>query len=109
MLQKSYLDVLSINLLIKIEQVQFQQPFSGLMFNRRPDTDIYDTAVLLSLEPRFRRVNAVRRKLLVMGSQVCRRKTEAPAKLFAFRNCSKNRKLASEKRSREFQSATLDC
>src|ERR1700757_4076858 len=109
MSQKSYLDVLSIDLLIKIEQVQFQQPFSGLTFNRWPDTDVNDTAVLLSLQPGFRRVNAVRRKLLVMSPQVCRRKTEAPAKLFAFRNCSKNRKLASEKRSCEFQSTALDC
>src|SRR5438132_7102407 len=109
MLQKSYLDVLSINLPIKIEQVQLQKPFSGFMLNRRSDTDVHNAAMLLSVQPCLRRVNTVRRKLFIMGSQVCRGKTQAPAQLFAFGNRSKYRKFAPQKRRCEFQSPALDC
>src|SRR5262245_14408877 len=78
-LEKGYFDVLTVNVQIKVKQMQFKQPLSGFILNRGPDADVHDAAIFFSAEPRLGRIHAVWRELFVVRSQVCRREAKAPA------------------------------
>src|SRR5262249_42273351 len=107
--EESYLDVAAVNILLKVKQVQFKQPFSGFVLNRRPNADIDHTPVLPSIKPCLGGIDPVGWELFVMSSQISCGKTQAPAQLPAFRYRSENREFPSQERVGEVQGSALDC
>src|SRR5205085_6599850 len=87
-LNKSHLDILPVNISMKIEQVQFDRALCLISGQGGPKTDIDETMMQHAVKPGFDKVNAVGRKLLAMRAQIRRRKTKLPTKLRSLLHCS---------------------
>ena len=72
--EKANFNVLSVDISIKIEKMQLQEAFSGLIAEGGAYSDVGNSAELGLVVPCFHSIDAIWRKLLIVGSKISGRK-----------------------------------
>src|SRR5262249_39465480 len=93
---EAQLEIFAVNVAIKIEEVNFEDAVRSAAAHRRPITEIYHAGIDNTIEFCFGEINAVRRKLLAMGTQGCGRKSDFLSQIIAMHNGSQDRVFAAE-------------
>ena len=99
--------VVAVDLPVEVEKVQLQQPLAAGFRNGGPEAEVDHPRVSLPAPPRFDRVHAVGRELLVVRREVSRRITQLPPQLSARHDRAQDGELPSQEPRRPFQVARL--
>ena len=65
----------SIEVVVKVKKMDFKKAFAGLVFQGWPDSNVGHAAMGVLAHVRSHRINAIRRKLFVVCTEVCRWET----------------------------------
>jgi hypothetical protein len=69
--EKGNFNVQSVDISIKVEKMQLQEAFSGLIAEGGAHSDVGDSAESGLVVPRLHSIDAIWRKLLIVGSEIC--------------------------------------
>src|SRR4029077_12081005 len=89
-------ELFAVNVAIEIEEVNFENAVRSAAAHRGPITEIHYAGIDNAVELCFGEINAVRRKLLAMGAQVCGRKSDFLSQVIAVHNRSQDRVFAAK-------------
>src|SRR5205814_955494 len=93
---ETQLEVFAVNVAIEIEEVNLENALRSATAHRRPKTEIHHAWIYNTIERCFGEINAVRRKLLAVGAQVCGRKSDFLSQIIAMHNSSQDRVFAAK-------------
>src|SRR6266567_3942952 len=93
---ESHFEILAVDIAFEIEQVNLQNSLRFAGAHSRPITEVHYAGINNSIQLRFGEINAVWRKLLVVGAQICRRKSDFLSNIVAAHDCSQNRVFAAQ-------------
>lgn len=72
--EKANFNVLSVDISIKVEKMQLQEAFSGLIAEGGAHSDVGNSAELGLVVPCLHSIDTIWRKLLIVGSKISGRK-----------------------------------
>ena len=98
-------EVFAVDGFVEVEEMHLEDALAAGVFDRRADADVHDAGQRLRAAPGFDGIDAVGRKLLVVGAEICRGKAEGFPDVIALDDGAEDRELAAEQPSGVIQIA----